>query len=292
MEDWYHPELVRDHVDPTRVGGRIAESVPIILNLLKKYGVKATFFILGEMARRFPEIVRQIDREGHEVGCHGMSHRTLGDLGEEGFRKELQDFQALIKEILGDVKIKGFRAPTFSLNQETKWALPLLRTFGYSYDSSIFPTRIFLNRLYGVKDAPRFPYRISFDDPGKEDPSSGLWEFPAALVEVCGYRFPVSGGIYLRVLPHSVFKTALKRLSKEGPFFVYLHPWEWDTGTPRVSLSLFSRWATYSGLETVLTKLEGLLRIFSFTRMDDVLQQIIQKGEPFGSTHPCPDPCL
>src|SRR3990172_5309902 len=90
VEDWYHPELVRNHVDLTNVDGRVWESVPIILDLLIKHEVKATFFILGEVARRFPEIVRQIDREGHELGCHGMSHRTLGGLGEEGVREEIQ----------------------------------------------------------------------------------------------------------------------------------------------------------------------------------------------------------
>jgi polysaccharide deacetylase family protein (PEP-CTERM system associated) len=292
VEDWYHPELVRDHVNLANVAGRVSESVPIILDLLKKHNVKATFFVLGEVARRFPEIVRQIDREGHELGCHGMSHRTLGDLGEEGFRKELQDFRNLMREILGDVKIKGFRAPTFSLNQDTKWALPLLQEFGYSYDSSIFPTKIFLNRLYGIKNAPRFPYRISFDDPGKEDRKSELWEFPAALMEIGGVRFPVSGGIYLRVLPHFVFKGALKRMSKEGSFFIYLHPWEWDKGTPRMSLSLFARWATYSGMKKVLTKLEGLLEAFPFSRMDEVLEKGIQKGESFGPTHYPSDPSL
>jgi polysaccharide deacetylase family protein (PEP-CTERM system associated) len=292
VEDWYHPELVRDHINLTSVEGRVLESVPIILDLLRRHEVKATFFILGEVARRFPQIVRQIDREGHELGCHGMSHRALGEMGEKEFRMELQDFQYIMKEIVGDVKIKGFRAPTFSLNQDTKWALPLLRAFGYSYDSSIFPTRIFFNRLYGIKNAPRFPYRISFDDPGKEDPCSEIWEFPAALMEMGGYRFPVSGGIYLRVLPHFIFKGALKRISKEGPFFIYLHPWEWDTGTPRISLSLFSRWATYSGLKSVLKKLERLLRAFPFSRMDEVLEKIIQEGDHFGATHPPPHPCL
>jgi polysaccharide deacetylase family protein (PEP-CTERM system associated) len=276
VEDWYHPELVRRHIDLANVKGRVSDAIPIILDLLNKHQVKATFFILGEVARRFPEVVRQIAREGHELGCHGMSHRTLGDLGKEGFKKELQDFQNLMKEILGDVEIKGFRAPTFSLNEDTKWALSLLREFGYSYDSSIFPTKIFLNRLYGMKNAPRFPYRISLDDPGREDPNSNFWEFPAALVEIGGYRFPVSGGIYLRVLPFLFFRQALKRISKEGPFYIYLHPWEWDCGTPRISLSPFSRWATYSGMKKVLTKLEGLLEIFSFSRMDQVLEAVVE----------------
>jgi len=276
LEDWYHPELVRGHIELANVEGRASDAIPIILDLLKKHQVKATFFVLGEVARRFPEVVRQIDREGHELGCHGMSHRTLGDLGKEGFRKELQDFQDLMKEILGDVQIKGFRAPTFSLNVDTKWALPLLREFGYSYDSSIFPTRIFLNRLYGIRNAPRFPYRISLDDPGKEDPNSDFWEFPAALMEIGGYRFPVSGGIYLRVLPFLFFRQALKRISKEGPFYIYLHPWEWDRGTPRISLSLFSRWATYFGMKKVLAKLEGLLETFPFSRMDEVLETVVK----------------
>jgi peptidoglycan/xylan/chitin deacetylase (PgdA/CDA1 family) len=100
VEDWYHPELVRGHIDLANAEGRVCDAIPIILDLLNKHHVKATFFVLGEVARRFPEVVRQIDREGHELGCHGMSHRTLGDLGKEGFRKELQDFQNLMKEIM------------------------------------------------------------------------------------------------------------------------------------------------------------------------------------------------
>jgi polysaccharide deacetylase family protein (PEP-CTERM system associated) len=292
VEDWYHPELVRSHIDPANVKGRVSQAIPLILDLLRRHRVKATFFVLGEVARRFPEVVRQIDREGHELGCHGMSHRTLGDLGKEDFRKELQDFEKIMKEILGKFRVKGFRAPTFSLNQDTKWALPLLREFGYSYDSSIFPTKIFLNHLYGVKNAPRFPYRISFDDPGQEDPKSDFWEFPAALIKIGGYRFPVSGGIYLRVLPFLFFRQALKRMSQEGPFFVYVHPWEWDRGTPRISLSLFSRWATYFGMEKVLVKLGELLETFSFARMDEVLEAVIKQGASSGATRHCPDPGL
>ncbi len=292
VEDWYHPELVRSHIDPANVKGRVSQAIPLILDLLRKHRVKATFFVLGEVARRLPEVVRQIDREGHELGCHGMSHRTLGDLGKEDFRKELQDFQKIMKGILGKVIVKGFRAPTFSLNRDTKWALPLLREFGYLYDSSIFPTKIFLNRLYGIKNAPRFPYRISFDDPGQEDPKSDFWEFPAALIKIGGYRFPVSGGIYLRVLPFLFFRQALKRMSQEGPFFLYVHPWEWDRGTPRISLSLFARWATYFGMERVLAKLEQLLESFSFARMDEVLEAVIKQGASSGATRHCPDPGL
>lgn len=289
VEDWFHPELVRDHVDLAKAEGRAPEAVSILLNLLNKYRVKATFFILGEVAGRFPGLIRQLHQEGHELGCHGMSHRMLRDLGEKAFRQELIDFRSLMKGILGNVEIKGFRAPTFSLDLDTRWALPVLNDFGYRYDSSIFPTKIFLNRIYGVKNAPRFPYRISFDDPGREDPNSPLWEFPAALVQMMNVRFPFSGGFYLRAIPFSLFKRALKRINQEGPFNIYLHPWEWDRGAPRIPLPLYSRLVTYYGMKNVLLKLEGLLRTFSFSRMDEALEKMAQYGGKIGSSRPGPD---
>jgi len=274
LEDWYHPELVRDHLGSGIPEGRLSEIVPSILNLLNHYGIKATFFILGEAASRFPSLLRQIYEEGHEVGCHGMSHRMLGDLGDEGFKKELHDFKGLMKEVLGDVEVKGFRAPTFSLNEKTRWALPILRDFGYLYDSSIFPARLFWNPLYGVEGAPRFPYRISFDDLKKEDPKSPLWEFPAAVAQLGGFDLPVSGGFYLRTLPAFVFKWGLKRIHGRGPFFIYLHPWECDPGTPRIPLPFLSGKATYCGIRKTLSKLEGLLQAFPFSRMDDILKRM------------------
>ena len=272
LEDWYHPELVRDRLGSTSPEGRLSEIVPTILNLLHQFQVKVTFFILGECASKFPALVRQIYREGHEISCHGMSHHMLGDLGEEGFRKELQDFKALMKEILGNVPIKGFRAPTFSLNESTRWALPLLRDFGYLYDSSIFPKKMFWNPLYGLNHAPRYPYRISFEDLRREDPGSPLWEFPAAIAQVGGMSLPVSGGFYLRTIPGSMFRWALRRMNGKGPFYIYLHPWECDENTPRMSLPFLSRKVTYYGIQDVLPKLERLLKGFSFSRMDDILK--------------------
>jgi peptidoglycan-N-acetylglucosamine deacetylase len=278
LEDWFHPELVREHLDSGLPEGRLLEIVPSILNLLNRYRVKATFFILGEAASQFPSLVQRIDQEGHEIGCHGMSHRMLGDLGQEGFKKELEDFRALIREILGDVTIRGFRAPTFSLNPNTRWALPILRDFGYLYDSSIFPKKLFWNPLYGLDHAPRRPYRISFDDLRREDPGSPLWEFPAAIARVGGIDLPVSGGFYLRTLPAFLFRWALKRMNEGGPFYVYLHPWEFDEKTPRVSLPFLSREATYYGIRSVFPKLEGLLKRFSFSRMDEILNKLGASG--------------
>ena len=274
LEDWFHPELIRPHLGPGLPEGRLSVIVPSILSLLNRYHVKATFFILGGVASRLPLLVQRIHGEGHEIGCHGMSHRMLGDLGEEGFRKELKDFDTLMEEILGHVEIKGFRAPTFSLNESTRWALPILRDFGYLYDSSIFPQKMFWNPLYGVNHAPRYPYRISFEDLRREDPGSPLWEFPAAIAQVGGMSIPVSGGFYLRTIPGSMFRWALRRMNGEGPFYIYLHPWECDENTPRVSLPFLSRNATYYGIQNVFSKLERLLKGFSFSRMDDVLKGI------------------
>ncbi len=273
VEDWFHPELVRDHLDATPPSGRVEQSLRPLLELLDRHGVKATFFFLGDVVTRLPDLLQQVHARGHEIACHGMSHRMLKDLGEEGFRKELQDFSRLVSQISGDIRIKGFRAPTFSLCPETKWALPILRDFGYVYDSSLFPAKLAWNRLYGVERAPTLPYRISFEDPCEEDPSSPLWEFPAAVTRVGNFPVPASGGFYLRVLPVRLFTWALKRINREGPFYVYVHPWECDAGTPRVSLPLVSRWITYYGMHAVISKLERLLDLFSFSRMDEVLEE-------------------
>lgn len=278
LEDWYHPELVRDSLGSTLPEGRLSETVPTIMALLNRYHVKVTFFILGECASRVPVLIQQIYKEGHEIGCHGMSHRMLEDLGEEGFRKELEDFKILMKEILGDVPIKGFRAPTFSLNQNTKWALPILRDFGYLYDSSIFPKKMCWNPLYGLDDVPRHPYRISFEDLRREDSKSPLWEFPAAIARVAGFDLPVSGGFYLRILPAPVFRWGLERMNRKGPFYIYLHPWECDEKTPRIPLPFLARNATYCGIRRTLSKLEGLLKRFHFSRMDDVLSKMGVRG--------------
>ena len=272
VEDWFHPELVRNHLDSTSPKSRAYESIRPILELLNRYEVKATFFILGDVAKESPGLVRQIYEGGHEVGCHGMSHRMLDDLGEKEFKRELEDFAGLIREILGDIEIKGFRAPTFSLHQKTKWALPILRDFGYLYDASLFPIKLFGNRLYGVDQAPHFPYRVCFENPCEEDPNSPLWEFPAAVVSLGRLKIPVSGGFYLRVFPVWFFTWALKRMNQEGPFNIYLHPWECDIHTPRVSLPLISKWITYYGMNPMISKLEGLLKVFSFSRMDEVLK--------------------
>jgi polysaccharide deacetylase family protein (PEP-CTERM system associated) len=274
LEDWYHPELVRGCLKDALPEGRLSRTVPPVLELLTRYGIKATFFILGESASRFPALVRRIHEEGHEIGCHGMSHRMLKDIGPKGLERELSDFRTLMKEILGEVQIRGFRAPTFSLNMETRWALPVLKDFGYRYDSSVFPAKLFWNPLYGMECAPRLPYPVSFEDPGREDARSPIWEFPGAIARWMGIDLPVCGGFYLRTLPAVIFRRGLQTINRKGPFFIYLHPWEWDPDLPRVPMPFLAAKATYYGVRKTFVKLEGLLRVFSFSRMDQVLERM------------------
>jgi hypothetical protein len=159
-----------------------------------------------------------------------------------------------MERILGKIQIKGFRAPCFSLDNRSKWALRVLSDFGYQYDASIFPAKI--NPLYGIRGAPTHPYRISFEDVRKENPKSPLIEFPFPLLTVGRLKIPISGGIYLRIFPLP---------------FIYHHPWESYEKTPRLKLPFYNRIISYYGASSALKKLEFLLEHFKFTRVDHIL---------------------
>jgi hypothetical protein len=174
-----------------------------------------------------------------------------------------------MEKILGEIKIKGFRAPCFSIDNRNKWALKVLSDFGYQYDASIFPLKI--NPLYGVRGAPTQPYRISFEDVRKEDPKSPLMEFPLCPLMIGRLKIPISGGFYLRALPLSFLDWGLKKINQSKPFILYFHPWESYEKTPRFKLPLFNRVISYYGIRSALKKLEFLLENFRFARVDHVL---------------------
>ena len=268
LEDWYHPELVRKRVsgDPD---GQIEEATQVILNLLALYQVVATFFVVGEVAEKFPGLIRKIFEGGHEIGSHGFSHRPLWEMDENHFREEMIRFHSVIQEVLGDVKIRGFRAPTFSLDNGTRWATKVLTELGYEYDASICPVK--LNRLYGLRGAPTTPYRLSLRDLRREDPDSPLFEFPMSVLEWMGLRIPVGGGFYFRVIPLALLRLSLKKIGQRNSFLLYFHPWEGYVGTPQLKLPLADRFITYYGIGRALKKLEVFLKEFSFTRIDRLL---------------------
>ena len=268
LEDWYHPELVREKVGEAPVS-QLGEATQPILELLDSFNIKASFFVVGEVAERNAGLIQSIWQKGHEIGCHGFSHKPLWELNEGLFREELERFHTLMEKILGKVEIKGFRAPTFSLDDRTKWALKVLRDWHYRYDASLFPAK--LNRLYGMEGVPDRPYRISLQDMRREDVESPLIEFPMSLMNLGRLRIPITGGFYLRVIPVRFQCWGLKRINRNRPFLLYFHPWEGYEKTPRLKLPLYNRLISYYGIRPALGKLAFLLKRFRFARVDQVL---------------------
>jgi len=266
LEEWYHSELVEGRRSSF---SQAEEATNPILELLDRYQTKASFFIVGEVAEQNPGLIQSIFEKGHEIGCHGYSHKLLWKLDESLFREELERFHSVMEKILVKIKIKGFRAPCFSLDNRSKWALRVLSDYGYQYDASIFPVKI--NPLYGISGAPAQPYRISFEDVRKEDPQSPLMEFPLCPLTIGRLKIPISGGFYFRILPLPFLYWGLKRINRDKPFLLYFHPWESYEKTPRFKLPLFNRVISYYGVSSALKKLEFLLEHFKFTRVDHLL---------------------
>jgi polysaccharide deacetylase family protein (PEP-CTERM system associated) len=267
LEEWFHSELLEGR-KPLLY--QATEATQPILDLLDKYQTQATFFIVGEVARSNPGLVQSIFQRGHEIGCHTFSHRLLWKLNESLLREELEQFHYVMEGILGKVRIKGFRAPCFSIDNRNKWALKVLLEFGYQYDASIFPLKI--NPLYGINRAPTKPYRISLKDVRREDFQSPLIEFPMCPLRIGILKIPIAGGVYLRIFPLYFLSWGLKRINQSQPFILYIHPWESYEKTPRLKLPLYNRIISYYGINSVMIKLEYLLRQFLFTRVDRVLQ--------------------
>ncbi len=270
VEEWYQAELLRQRRLPATPEDQAEEAIQPLLDLLEETGVRATFFVVGEVMKKHPALIRRIYSLGHEIACHGMSHRPLWTMSEAELEWELGAFAELYERTLDGGRPAGFRAPTFSLNQDTRWAVPVLREFGYTYDSSIFPAR---TPLYGVPGAPLAPYRISAADVRQEEPRGPLWEFPMTVCDVAGLRLPVSGGAYLRLWPYWLVRRCLQAVNRTRPFVVYVHPWELYEGTPKVKgLTPLEHVATYWGRRGGLAKVRALLRDFAFAPMREVLQ--------------------
>jgi len=270
IEDWYHSQLLRAHERHTHGETVVRAGTEVILDLLDKHGIRATFFMLGEVVRDHPDIVRRMVQEGHELGCHGMGHQPLWHLTPESFRAELREFRSIVEAAVGSFPVSGFRAPTFSLDRRTAWALEVLREEGYAYDSSIFPARV---KMYGLPEAPVGIYRPSRTDLARHDPSGTLVEFPVAIGEWAGFRLPVGGGFYLRALPFALFVASLDRILEHRPFNLYLHPRECAPEVKRLRLPPVDAIITYINLHTVIGKLEHLFTRYRFVTMREVLER-------------------
>jgi len=193
LEDWYHPEFIREFIG-INPKSQIIDSTYKIIDLLDKYNVKATFFILGDVAKKNPELIKNINDKGHKIASHGMHHLPLKNLDYHKFNTELNHFKELIEKVLGNnVKIHGFRAPTFSINNTTSYALKSLVKNEYFYDSSIVPIKFF---YYGLNRAPRNIYRPNLEDPRLKDKNSKIIEFPMTVFDFGKISIPISGGFF------------------------------------------------------------------------------------------------
>jgi polysaccharide deacetylase family protein (PEP-CTERM system associated) len=281
LEEWYHPELVRDRLGHEPHASRVGPATDRLLDLLARSGTAATFFCVGEVAEREPDLLRRIDAAGHEIAFHGWRHQRLDELDPDRFAAELGRFDELLSALLGPGRrAAGFRAPTFSLARPTAWALGVLARHGYRYDSSVFPLR---GPLYGVAGAPLGAYRVALDEPARVEPGSPLIEVPVAIWERAGVRLPAGGGAYLRLLPRPILERLLDGIAARRPIVLYVHPWETDPGTPRLPLPRWARLATYAGIDSSLAKLDALLGRFRFGRID----HLVARAEAAPGGEPC-----
>ena len=238
---------------------RLEPSVERLLTLLEEHRVRGTFFVLGWVAERHPELVRRIARAGHEIASHGWWHRPLPELSRDEFREDVRSSRSFLEDVTGR-RVHGFRAPSFSLVPGQEWVYEVLLEEGYRYDSSVMPART-LGR-YGYPEAPTVPFDV-------ERRSGRLLEVPLATREFFGFRVPAAGGAYFRHFPYGLVSGALRAVEEDGRSGVfYVHPWELDPGQPRLPVPWLSRLRHYGGLERVEGRLRRLLDEFRFTSVE------------------------
>jgi polysaccharide deacetylase family protein (PEP-CTERM system associated) len=245
---------------------RLAPTTYWILEQLERRGIRATFFILGQIARAQPDLVRAIHRGGHEVASHGWDHKRLHSLTPATLRQELRQSLDALSQITGEAVV-GFRAPTFSLMPQTAWAVDVLAEAELLYDSSIYPVR---HDRYGMPGAPRGPFRIR----GRE---REVLELPPLTLRVFRANLAVGGGGYFRLYPLAALERALGQVQRDlrpAVAMLYFHPWEFDAEQPRLPLALLSRLRTYVGLRRTRARLESLLGRYRFSRAADVAAEL------------------
>lgn len=271
VEDYFHVRAFADVIEASSWDARpcrIPQNMDRILECFDAAGVKATFFTLGWVAERYPEWIRRIVAEGHELASHGWSHELVWRQTRAVFRDDVTRTKRLLEDV-GGQEVLGYRASTFSIDARTLWAFDELEAAGYSYSSSVNPIA---HDLYGFRDAPRFAFT-----PGRSD----FLELPLTTVRLGGRTLPCAGGGFFRLLPYRTFRWALERVNREDrqPAIFYFHPWEIDPDQPRIAgAGARSRLRHYLNLDRVAGRLERLLRDFEWDRIDRVFA--LRSGTP------------
>jgi len=268
FEEWYHPQLIQKYLTNEDKELKITNGLDEILDWLRRNETYATFFIVGDILEKKPDILDKINSQGHEIGFHTMFHNRLDDenYNKEKFRDEIKKFNELTNN-----HSKGFRAPTFSLNEKSSWVIDVLEELGYEYDSSIVPVK---TRMYGLENAEEKPYFISSNNLKENSPNGKIKEFPLLVTKFLGKKIPAAGGFYVRTLPTKIIKNAIKKYEKkEIPATFYIHSWELTPQhMPKISMSKMDSFITYHNLEKSMKKMDKLLKEFKFTSFEKYLK--------------------
>ncbi len=267
VEDWYQGIPIGYEI-ATSAHRRLDRGLNLILDLLAEHAYRGTFFILGPVAIKHPQAIRRIADAGHELGCHGWSHALIYSMSPERFRNETCQAMNAIADLTGR-PVTAYRAAYFSITKRSLWALEILASLGFRWDSSIYPVR---NWRYGIPDFDPRPQRI-------DTPAGPIWELPISVRRVLGRTVPVSGGAYFRLYPYMLTRANFVSTEHEGrPVVFYIHPWELDPEHPRVPFHWRALVSHYANLRSTEPKLRRLLREFHFGTLGEVIDSEVRPG--------------
>jgi len=247
---------------------RVLKNTNKILDLFEKYQIKATFFTLGYIAEKFPDLIKKIDDKGHEIASHSYAHLDIRKTTEKDFENDIIKSIEILEKIIGK-RVLGFRAPYFSIDKKSFWAMKILSKY-FKYDSSIFPVK---TPLYGIRNAPRNIYKPNLTNPSIEDVESELIEIPLATdrIPIIG-NIPIAGGFHLRFLPYFYIKYGLNKINKNNNSFIfYIHPKDLDPEMPKINEYA---WHYYYNLSGATKKFEKILKDFEFCSVKDFLKLV------------------
>jgi polysaccharide deacetylase family protein (PEP-CTERM system associated) len=268
FEEWYHPELIKQNISKEKRNPSVINGIDKILDLLRKHETFATFFVVGELLEIQPDIFDKIIENDHEIGFHTMYHDRLDSPEyKEKFRDEIKKFAELTNH-----KSRGFRAPTFSLNNNSSWAIDILAENDYMYDSSVVPAK---TSMYGLPGAQESPYKISSKNIKQHNSDGIITEFPLLVTKFLGKKIPAGGGFYLRTLPTKIIKNAIKNYQKqEIPATFYIHSWELTPEyMPKIQLPVKENFITYHNIGKAYTRMNELLQQFQFTSFSNFISE-------------------
>jgi len=268
VEDYFQVSAFAGSIDRSDWGNRplrVEKNTHKLLDLFDEYQLKATFFVLGWVAERKNDLVREIAKRGHEVACHGYSHQLVYNQSPSVFQEETARAKNILEDIIQQ-QVRGYRAASYSITEKSQWALDILAETGFVYDSSIFPVR---HDRYGMPDTPEHPYRLT------TPAGHSIIEFPLSTAKIINYRLPVAGGGYFRLYPYWLSRMGLRQINRQQkPFIFYLHPWEIDPDQPRIEASWFSRFRHYNNLDKCEARLRNLMTDFQFGTTWDILNTL------------------